>query len=79
MDLDSVGLRTLPPAMIQHLRSCETDFFLIPAASSPFNTTNVYRTGRVVYDPDYTQAFSTSYAKVGSTKHYDVYACAHAP
>ena len=70
----------IPASTVTVLRSCAIAYWLIPKGGAPFSATNRYpqMTGRPLFDEGFRQAFFASYRQVGSTRFFDVWACAGA-
>jgi hypothetical protein len=67
--------RPFPPAVIDSVRSCAFQVWLIPAASPPFELPNAYAPTEQVFPEELRQVFRDRYQIVDSRKWFDVWRC----
>jgi hypothetical protein len=67
--------RSFPPAVIESVRSCAFQVWLIPASSSPFELPNAYASAEQVFPEELRQVFRDRYEIAGSRKWFDVWRC----
>lgn len=73
MDSEFLGKET-PIATLKALSSCQTDLWLIPKGSSPFELYN-YFNQRQVFSEKLKSTFLLNYELRNHTKHYNLWFC----
>ncbi|MBO6520599.1 MAG: glycosyltransferase family 39 protein [Rhodospirillales bacterium] len=63
----------LSDPLVATIAACETDIWLVPEGEVPLSLNGYY--GNTVVAGNFRDAFMTAYAKVGSTAHFDLWAC----
>ncbi len=80
-DRNIIG-ETMPESDLQHVRSCETNVWLIPRGDTPFHSISIYSgmypdhyDGRLLFPRPFERIFSDLYQRVSSSQFFDIYTC----
>jgi hypothetical protein len=74
MDVEVSG-DSFPQAIVDSIRRCDVNVWLIPSAGEPFGLTSAYHPGVPVFGPDFIRAFYDRYRLVERGKYFDAWVC----